>query len=859
MPADPVAKWAEFLRSRYWDELLKLADSYPDERSLKIRFSDIDRFDSEFAEELLENPEQILEAAHAALLELDLPMDVYMDRAHVRIIELPRHFKTRELRSDHIGKLLAIDGLVRTATEVRPKITSAAFQCQRCGFTFFKEQTGNKFEDQSLKCMNQACDRGGPFKLLLAQSKFVDAQKIRVQESPEDLRGGAQPQTLDVELEDDLAGRIFPGDRVIVNGILKSYQRSSPQQGKSTYFDLVHKGISVEMTEQEFEEIEIDPEEEKQIMEMSCDPEIYEKIRGSIAPSIYGYDDVKEALALQLVSGFEKHLPDGARIRGDIHILLVGDPGIAKSQLLRYMIKISPRGIYTSGKSSTSAGLTATAVKDELGDGRWTIEAGALVLADKGIAAIDEMDKMDNEDKSALHEAMEQQSYHPLTEIQLADGRKVRIGEFVDRLIMDRPLEIIPGKDCEILPLHEDIKIKSTDMSRIFDLPVDRVSRHRAPDHFIAIAFSNGKEILVTPEHPVYVAKDGIACIPACQIKAGDIAPAPKSNGIGYLKIIGVKVVANKEEHFTDFVYDVTIEPTHTFVSQGLILHNTISVAKAGVMATLKSRCSLLAAANPKLGRFDKYEPIAPQINLTPALMSRFDLIFVLTDDPDTKRDSAIAQHILKSNYAGELATQAAWNQDISQEDIDNALMVIMPVVDPEMLRKYVAYARKNIFPTLSEEAKEYFLKYYVGLRSQGQDTNKPVPVTARQLEALIRLGEASARLRLSDKVTLDDAKRVVKILEACLRKVGVDPETGFLDADIIASGTTKSTRDRTKSVIDIIRDVSKEQQGPAPRDAVLDRAEELGIERAKAEEIIDRMRRDGDVFEPRPGMLKLP
>jgi replicative DNA helicase Mcm len=621
-------------------------------------------------------------------------MDVYMDRAHVRIIELPRHFKTRELRSDHIGKFLAIDGLVRTATEVRPKIVSAAFQCQRCGFTFFKEQTGNKFEDQNLKCMNQACDRGGPFKLLLAQSKFVDAQKIRVQESPEDLRGGAQPQTLDVELEDDLAGRIFPGDRVIVNGILKSYQRSSPQQGKSTYFDLFHKGISVEMTEQEFEEIEIDPEEEKLILEMSCDPEIYERIRRSIAPSIYGYDDVKEALALQLVSGFEKHLPDGARIRGDIHILLVGDPGIAKSQLLRYMIKISPRGIYTSGKSSTSAGLTATAVKDELGDGRWTIEAGALVLADKGIAAIDEMDKMDNDDKSALHEAMEQQ---------------------------------------------------------------------------------------------------------------------------------------------------------------------TISVAKAGVMATLKSRCCLLAAANPKLGRFDKYEPIAPQINLTPALLSRFDLIFVLTDDPDTKRDSAIAEHILKSNFAGELATQISWNPQITQADIDLAMTVIMPEIDPERLRKYVAYARKNIFPTLTDEARDYFMKYYVGLRSQGQDSNKPVPVTARQLEALIRLGEASARLRLSNQVTMEDAQRVVKILESCLRKVGVDPETGFLDADIIASGTSKSTRDRTKSVMDIIKEVSKEHQGPAPRDAVLDRAEELGMKRAKAEEIIDRMRRDGDVFEPRPGMLKLP
>jgi replicative DNA helicase Mcm len=239
--------------------------------------------------------------------------------------------------------------------------------------------------------------------------------------------------------------------------------------------------------------------------------------------------------------------------------------------------------------------------------------------------------------------------------------------------------------------------------------------------------------------------------------------------------------------------------------------------------------------------------------------MSRFDLIFVLTDDPDTKRDSAIAEHILKSNYAGELSTQKAWNTEISQEDIDNALTVIKPAIEPELLRKYVAYARKNIFPTLTSEAKEYFLKYYVGLRTQGQDSNKPVPVTARQLEALIRLGEASARLRLSDTVTIADAMRVVKILEACLRKVGVDPETGFLDADIIASGNTKSMRDRTKSVMDIIREVSKEQQGQSPREVVLDRAEELGIDRIKAEEIIDRMRRDGSVFEPRPGMLKLP
>ncbi|MBN1324358.1 MAG: minichromosome maintenance protein MCM [Methanotrichaceae archaeon] len=693
MPSDPASDWEEFIRSRYWDDLLELAGSYPGEKSLKIRFPDLDRYDPEFADSLLEEPDKLLDAAREALLEIDLPFDVRLDHAHVRIVELPVHYKTRELRSDHIGRLIAIEGLVRTATEVRPKITHAAFECLRCGYTFYKEQTGTKFEEGNIRCQNEACDRGGPFKLDIARSRFVDAQKVRVQESPEELRGGEQPQTLDVELEDDLSGEIFPGDRVIINGILKSYQRSSPQAGKSNYFDLFLKGVSIEMMEQEFEEIDISPEDEELILEMSRDPTIYERIRRSIAPSIYGYEDVKEALAMQLVSGFSKSLPDGARIRGDIHILLVGDPGIAKSQLLRYMTKISPRGIYTSGKSSTSAGLTATAVKDELGDGRWTIEAGALVLADKGIAAIDEMDKMDNQDKSSLHEAMEQQ---------------------------------------------------------------------------------------------------------------------------------------------------------------------TISVAKAGVMATLKSRCSLLAAANPKQGRFDKYEPIAPQINLTPALMSRFDLIFVLTDDPDTVRDSQIAEHILRANFAGELATQISRNTAITIEDVDRAMEVIRPDIEPELLRKYVAYARKNVFPILSPEVRERLKVYYVDLRSQGQDSNKPVPVTARQLEALVRLSEASARLRMCNDVEMADAERAINIFYSCLKKVGVDPETGFLDADIIATGVSKSTRDKTKVILDIIKEVGREQQGSAPLELVLDQAEALGIDRKRAEDIIANFKRDGSIIEPKYGMLRV-
>ncbi|OPY52431.1 MAG: Minichromosome maintenance protein MCM [Methanosaeta sp. PtaU1.Bin055] len=689
MVEDPVAKWEEFIRSRYWDELLELADSYPLRRSLSIKFPDVDRYDPEFADELLEKPEPLLEAAETALLEIDLPIDVVLEKAHFRIVGLPRRFKTSELRSDQIGRLIALEGLVRTVTEVRPKVLSAAFECQRCGHLFYKEQTTSKFQEP-YDCPNEACDRRGPFKLLLDRSRFVDAQNVRVQESPEELRGGEQPQTLDVQLEDDLSGIIYPGDRVVISGVLRSYQRTT-QTGKSTYFDLFLEGNSVEMMEQEFEEIEIKAEDERLIRELASDPLIYEKVRRSIAPSIYGYEEVKEALGLQLFSGVSKGLPDGTRIRGDIHILLVGDPGIAKSQLLRYISKLSPRGIYTSGKSSTSAGLTATAVKDELGDGRWTIEAGALVLADKGIACIDEMDKMRSEDRSALHEAMEQQ---------------------------------------------------------------------------------------------------------------------------------------------------------------------TISVAKAGVMATLKSRCALLAAANPKFGRFDKFEGIAQQINLSPALMSRFDLIFVLTDEPSDARDSMIAHHIGQTTYAGEIASRG----DRSREELEAVMEVIRPAIEPEVLRKYIAYARKNVFPVLTPEARARLEGYYVSLRKQGQDTNKPVPVTARQLEALFRLSESSARLRLSDEITGGDAERVIRIVDSCLRQVGVDPETGLLDADVLAVGISKSTRDKTRLMIELVRELASEHQGPAPLEAVLERAEtKLGIERNKAEEIIKRLRTNGEIFEPRSGYLKLP
>ncbi|MEM2991445.1 MAG: minichromosome maintenance protein MCM, partial [Halobacteria archaeon] len=514
-------------------------------------------------------------------------------------------------------------------------------------------------------------------------------QKLTIQESPEDLKGGEQPQTLVIDVEDDLAGKVTPGNRLIVVGILRQYQRTT-SAGKTTFYDVYLECNSIELIEQEFEALEITKEEEEEIYKLSQKPDIYEKIIKSIAPSIYGYDEIKEAIALQLVSGVEKFLPDSSRIRGDIHVILVGDPGVAKSQLLRYVINLAPRGIYTSGKSTTSAGLTATAVRDEFGDGRWTLEAGALVLADRGIAAVDEIDKMSPEDRSALHEAMEQQ---------------------------------------------------------------------------------------------------------------------------------------------------------------------TISVAKAGIMATLKSRCALLAAANPKGGRFDPFEPIANQINLPPALLSRFDLIFPISDKPNVDIDSKMAEHILKAHYAGELAAHAKLNprSDITKEAIEHAMQPIKPEIEPELLRKYIAVARR-IVPILTDEARESMINFYLNLRRQGEGLDSPVPVTARQLEALVRLAEASARIRLSNKIELEDAKRVIRIVENCLNKVARDPETGKFDVDIIAVGTSKSQRDKIKILKDVIRSLEREFSGAAPREEVISRAVGEGIEREKVEELIAKLKQLGDIYEPVPG-----
>ena len=1848
-----IDRFEQFYRDYYRNEIGELAQKYPNEqRSLYIDWDDLYRFDPDLADDFVAQPEQMRDYAEEALRLYDLPVDVKLGQAHVRVQNLHEATDIRAIRARHRGQLIAVRGIVRKATDVRPKITEAAFECQRCGTLNRIPQTSGEFHEPH-EC--QGCERQGPYNINFDQSEFVDAQKLRVQESPEGLRGGETPQSIDIHIEDDITGEVTAGDHVRVTGILRLDQQGN-QQEKSPIFDVYMDGLSVEIEDEQFEDMDITDEDKRQIIELSGEDDIYDMMVGSMAPSIYGYDQQKLAIVMQLFSGVTKHLPDGSRIRGDLHMLLIGDPGTGKSQLLQYVRSIAPRSVYTSGKGSSSAGLcvtgdtmihseegfrpirelvaeelpdpvdaetaverrvgvptfdrdtgeltvantshawrmpekpccrietrhgkeleasvntpvlvcadtgiewreisdvesgdyiavprygdldrseipvrrflelttekirlsnesvsllreklreefgtlreaaaalelsedfvyshlrhrhvpvekldrmltaigatrddmefdrlmirhgdsitvpemfdadlmyllglvfgdgdlsldrrggnrgtvrisngderlleraadifenafdkrpeieyqedkvpsirlnsatvarlfsnvgmqspkaelslaaeltvaehanaflrglmdadgsvsvrenggssvllstisetlarqiqlmfetygvrasvrerdrrgtyeldtgqtieskhaqyfieiyaadidryaeaigfgcvekqqalatvatgkrrrremlpvggaltavqgsagtyyqnvhrgdnpgreraramledidlgtaeghvreaveadlrwdevvstadtgkkevfdltvpethnfianglvthnTAAAVRDDFGDGQqWTLEAGALVLADQGIAAVDELDKM--------------RCVTGDTRVQLAD-RTARIRDFAEEAAEAGAIEPLPNGrtirniDAAVWTMTED--------GRLVTRPVTAIHEYKAPETLTKVTLESGEVLTSTADHPYFVFEDGARVekpaealtegewlyiprhlhgvasdggvaalespttpedssstdrsmaavlgylagdgnlhysrgegvyeirftnaeeqlltdfehhcrnafgvdpvrppseqrddgvetvrifgkeyadkvleagmnyetydgktLPESVTAAGTSAKAAfiraladsegtvdsaalKIHSASYELLLGTKqlllefgiscqiqtrerdgkrdlyvlavtdadALARYERHIgftldrkqsaleravdattgdrtildvvpgigdklanlrsklrlyqsecginaatycefengranvsirkaktiyeafdsrtvqaqtdldalqdadwetlstlrdryhvsqaevaerttysqqqvsrlwgvneefqgiitsqlvdivssvastnldefealvhgdmkwrrvgsvenvtpsvaddtireltgeladllgcdpsvavaraserlsrelsldeweslratldrygishdelaTDLgvhqttisrwlnqsvetdqlpavaetvrtraekrrakirklikeiearsrpkVYDLTVEGTHNFVANSIIVHNSedrsamhealeqqsISVSKAGINATLKSRCSLLGAANPKYGRFDQYESIGEQIDLEPALISRFDLIFTITDQPDEEDDAKLAEHIINTNYAGELHThrQNTATSNVTQEQVDNVTEDVEPVIDAELLRKYIAYAKRNCFPTMTEEAKEAIRDFYVNLRAKGQDDDAPIPVTARKLEGLVRLSEASARMRLSDTVEKEDAERVIEIVRSCLQDIGVDPETGEFDADIVETGRSKSQRDRIKDIKALISEIETEYDEGAPIEEVLDRAEEMGTERSKAEHEIEKLRRQGDVYEPQTGHLR--
>ena len=657
---EAVSEFEEFFSNRYYEQVNKVVRD--GDESIVVDFQDMDAFNFELTDYLKDNPDEAVSAAEEGVLGVDLVTD---EEIQVRFGNMPEEdfVLLRNIRSKHIGNFIPVEGMIKRASQVKPEVVSAEFQCTNCGEIVEKEQDSSKLKSP-YKC--EAC---GSRKFEVYNKIMTDTQVVTVEENPESREGSEQPQSLSVRLEGDLVDpdfqkKIIPGNVVHITGVLQE----RPLKKDSKKYDVYLNANNVEPTQQEFEQIELSDEEEKEIEEMGKDPKIFERIVASIAPSIYGHDQIKKAIALQLFGGVKKSREDGVKSRGDIHILLIGEPGTGKSQLLKFTGELAPKGRYVVGKSSTGAGLTASVVKEE-STGEFSLEAGAVVLAHKGMAAIDEIDKMAAEDRSSLHEAMEQQQ---------------------------------------------------------------------------------------------------------------------------------------------------------------------ISVSKANIQATLNAETSILAAGNPKLGRFDPYEPIPNQINIGDTLLSRFDFIFPVKDKPDKERDTKLSSQVLQNHL------------DPEETDAE---------IDQMKLRKYIAYAQRTR-PQLTQEAADKIQDFYISMRSKGyNEEGNSVPITARQLEALVRISEASARADLDDEVTEKDAQRAIDILKYSLEQVGVDPETGEFDADIIESGVSSSERNRLQTVKHIINEMAGD--GEVEIESVLDRAEEEGFDRDEAEDVIDRLKRDGELYEPEQGSIQ--
>ncbi|HLC51419.1 MAG TPA: LAGLIDADG family homing endonuclease [archaeon] len=1553
-----VDELEDFFRKYYLNQILTAQAE--GKKSIEVDFSLLDRYPN-IADFLMNEPATALEEMRDAAKNVGSNEG---EELEIRIFNIPQqcHKRIRDLRSAHIGKLIVVDGTVRRASDIRPEIYEAVFKCQSCDYLKTVEQINKQiktpmFCDCMGDCGKHMGSCKGKFDFNPVSTKLRDMRYIVIEE-PYEIVTGDKPGMITVYLKTSLTStemqrKTDPGARVRVYGVMRDIRRVV--KGKpGTQLDVIIEANNVENAEIEWEEIDLTPEDERIIKELSADPDVYKKLTASIAPSIYGLEKVKEAIALQIFGGVPHKMPDGTRLRGDIHILLLGEPaclvgdervvlgngaimkmesigekhlqninipvylaqgyqrGIAKifhkydfqqvmeiitesgksikgtfnhplltkdgwkrldelrlgdevrtaiwipcsihsyvktnweldknmgpqskeikiprvvdeklasvlgylladgwaqkyrvgavfnyeeldllptmqsffkelfdaeprfnykkttkgmntemvfnyralgsllhflrvkrvpdlimnsrnsvvaaflswlydgdgsaiptgrgrrgiyykakdvellrdmqvlflrfgihsriygnnlvirqagsiqkfvksigfnckkkkikieklaeevgklprkrggqwwerivkiayhlpetvydievpkqnrfvangivshntakSQILKLVSTIMPRGKYVSGRGTSAVGLTASVTKDEEFMGGWVLEAGAMVLTNKSLLSIDEFEKMSKEDQIALHESLEQQSFAHSFEM-IIDDKIVKIGDFVENIFKTYPERIIEGVDCLILPINDlGRKIYTTDFKEIFPVNINRVSKHKAPDTLIKIRTQHGREIVVTPEHPCWVVRDGrITTIPAIEVKNCEFFPIPKKlpidgkvqmfklennltdkrikkvsfpdhngpelckfigyhisdggyelnrgikNGINfgnankdlindyinttkklfkispyvqrvndkqtsvryvsvqlvdYLKQIdpmllesdfkkriplellnckkedmakliralfdgdgtsvnvlrnGLRIslstpnkelakqvqdqllrfeirssiqrdglyykvdisgqdniknfyneigflskkkslrvskylskdktyrsvvnvvpncalslrslfkklrVAQREnigytlgkhnlykktlqkyvlllnkkvnllqkslelldrnpmlysskmreildisrnelaknmglssylvgrweesndkikidmlrnhlrrlilrslsskqdlieleklafgdiewtkvtkvepiKNTTDkWVYDVTVEPTRSFVSECLVLHNTISIAKASIVATLPSQTAVLAGANPKYSRFDRARPIGEQTDIPLTLLSRFDLKFVLRDIPDRELDEKMATHIMEARLRPDK---------------------VEPVISVQLLKKFIAYCRKNCSPEMTRDALEEMKNYYIKMRSMS--TDETLAITLRQNEALMRLSEASARIRLSPVVTKDDAMRAIDIMSFSIRELAYDFDTGKIDIDR-TEGIASSQRGKINLLLDLIIRMEKKFGKQISREELRIAARDEGVEESVTDELIERLKRDGTLYEPFQGFI---
>jgi DNA replication licensing factor MCM2 len=583
---------------KYPDLLRKMGEEY--QKHLDVSFAHLQQWSPNLALWVSEDPSKILPILNETLLnEAERKFHTYQliratdeNELRVAIYQFPLSEKIRELSCKHLNKLVNVNGVVTKRGPVNNQVKRLYLRCAKCNYPSGPFDVAEEDKLRPGACIE--CQSKGPWRVDRQKTLYRNHQKVTLQESPTMVEPGKMPRQKEVVLTGDLVDTVRPGDKMELTGIYKCIYDAGTNA--RTCFPVYRtEVIAVHVKcKGDVKEMTITDDMQAKIREIATHPNIRERFIASMAPSIYGMQHVKTAVALSLMSGQAKIAAGKHRIRGDINTLIVGDPGLAKSQFLKYVEQTFPRAVYTTGKGASAVGLTAAVTRNEFGD--FCLEGGAMVLADDGICLIDEFDKMNDQDRTSIHEAMEQQS---------------------------------------------------------------------------------------------------------------------------------------------------------------------ISISKAGIVATLQARCAVMAVANPLEGRYDAQRTFAQNVNLSDPILSRFDVLCVLRDEADAKKDECLADHVICSHIRSH--PEADSDDKTVQPKVQQLASHVEPI-DQELLRNYIVFARQHVFPKVTNLDKEKLANFYQLIRAEAFRTGG-APMTARHVESIIRIAEAFARMELREHVLPQDLDHAIGVM----------------------------------------------------------------------------------------------